>query len=169
MAVLSVIVLGLLSLNRIPLIFLPDISRPYLRVHASYQGSNPEELERLITRPIEEIMGTVPGIKMISSNSSASFSSVRMEFEEGRDMDIAAMEVRERLDRIRNQLPDDLPDQPRVTRWSTTDWPILNFGVIWKGDPDRFESIVENVLEKRLLALDGVAHVGIEGLKKKSI
>jgi len=169
MAVLSVIVLGLLSLNRIPLIFLPDISRPYLRVHASYQGSNPEEVERLITRPIEEIMGTVPGIKMISSNSSASFSSVRMEFEEGRDMDIAAMEVRERLDRIRNQLPDDMPDQPRVTRWSTTDWPILNFGVIWKGDPDRFESIVENVLEKRLLALDGVANVGIEGLKKKSI
>jgi len=169
MAVLSVIVLGLLSLSRIPLIFLPDINRPYLRVHVSYQGSNPEEVERLITRPIEEIMGTVPGIKTISSNSSSSSSSVRMEFEEGRDMDIAAMEVRERLDRIREQLPNDLPDQPRVTRWSTTDWPILNFGVIWRGDPDRFESIVENVLEKRLLALDGVANVGIEGLKKKSI
>ena len=169
MAVLSVIVLGLLSLSRIPLVFLPDISRPYLRVHVSYQGSNPEEVERLITRPIEEIMGTVPGIKTISSNSSSSFSSVRMEFEEGRDMDIAAMEVRERLDRVRLQLPDDLLDQPRVTRWSTTDWPILNFGVIWKGDPDRFESIVENVLEKKLMALDGVANVSIEGLKKKSI
>jgi len=169
MAVLSVIALGLLSLNRIPLIFLPDVSRPYLRVSVSYQGSNPEEVERLITRPIEEIMGTVPGIKTISSTSSSSFSSVRMEFEEGRDMDIAAMEVRERLDRIRNKMPRDLLDQPRVTRWSTTDWPILNFGVVWKGDPDRFESIVENVLEKRLMALDGVANVSIEGLKKKSI
>ena len=91
MAVLSLIVLGLLSLDRIPLIFLPDINRPYLRVHVSYDGSNPEEVERLITRPIEEIMGTVPGIKTINSRSSSSSSSVRMEFEEDRDMDIAAM------------------------------------------------------------------------------
>ena len=169
MVTLSVIVLGLLSLSRIPLIFLPDINRPFLRIQANYQGSNPEEVERLITRPIEEVMGTVSGLKSINSNSSSNGASVRLEFEQGRDMDIASMEVRERLDRIRRQLPDDILDTPRVTRWSTTDWPCLNFGVIWKGDPDQFESIVENVLEKKLLAVEGVANVNIGGLRKKSI
>jgi len=169
MAVLSVIVLGLISLQRLPLIFLPDVNRPYLRVFVSYQGSNPEEVERLITRPIEEIMGTVPGLKAISSNSSSNGSSVRLEFEEGRDMDIISMEVRERLDRVRPRLPDDLLDPPRVLRWQTTDWPILTFGVSWRGDPDQFEAIVENVLEKRLAAIDGVADVQISGLVKKSI
>src|SRR3989304_2578282 len=127
MATLSVIVLGLLSLSRIPLIFLPDINRPFLRIQANYQGSNPEEVERLITRPIEEVMGTVSGLKSINSNSSSNGASVRLEFEQGRDMDIASMEVRERLDRVRRQLPDDILDPPRVTRWSTSDWPCLNF------------------------------------------
>ncbi|MFH1069871.1 MAG: efflux RND transporter permease subunit, partial [Candidatus Glassbacteria bacterium] len=148
---------------------LPDISRPFLRVSVPYQGSNPEEVERLITRNVEEIMGTVPGLRSMHSNSNSSGSSVSLEFEQGTDMDIASMEVRERLDRVRPQLPSDLIDQPRVLRWQTTDWPILNFGVIWKGSSDQFENIVENVLEKRLMALDGVANVSIEGLKKKSI
>ncbi|HLA40572.1 MAG TPA: efflux RND transporter permease subunit, partial [Candidatus Glassbacteria bacterium] len=169
MAVLSIMVLGLLSLNRIPLIFLPDINRPFLRVSVSYQGSNPEEVERLITRNVEEIMGTVPGLRAMRSNSNSNGSSVSLEFEQGTNMDIASMEVRERLDRVRPQLPGDLLEEPRVMRWQTTDWPILNFGVIWQGSPDQFENIVENVIEKRLLALDGVANVSTEGLKKKSI
>jgi len=169
MVCLSVIVLGLLSLGRIPLIFLPDINRPNLRVYVPYQSSNPEEVERLITRPVEEIMGTVPGVKSISSNSSSNGCSVRLEFEENRDMDIIAMEVRERLDRIRPKLPNDMLDPPQVMRFQTTDWPILNFGVAWTGDQDQFEGIVENVLEKRLLAVDGVANVQIWGLRKKSI
>ncbi len=169
MVVLSMLVLGLLSLGRIPLIFLPDINRPFLRVQASYPGSNPEEVERLVTRPIEEAMGTVPGVRSLNSSSSAEGASVSVEFEEGRDMDIASMEVRERLDRVQPRLPRDMPDPPRVFRWQTTDWPILNFGVAWRGDPDQFENFVENVLEKRLTALEGVANVGIGGLKRKSI
>ncbi len=169
MAILSVIVMGLLSLNRIPLIFLPDISRPYLRVSANYQGSNPEEIERLITRPIEEIMGTTPGLRSIGSRSNSGSSSVRLEFEQGTDMDMASMEVRERIDRIISQLPDDMLDPPRIYRFQTTDWPILNFGVIWTGEPDRFDNIVENVLEKRLATVEGVANVDIGGLMKKGI
>lgn len=169
MAILSVIVLGLLSLNRIPLIFLPDINRPYLRIQASYQGSNPEEIERLITRPLEEVMGTTPGLRSIGSNSNSGSSSVRLEFEQGTDMDMASMEVRERIDRVLGQLPDDMQDPPRIYRFQTTDWPILNFGVIWTGESDRFESIVENVLEKRLTTVEGVANVTFSGLMKKSI
>ncbi len=169
MAILSVIVMGLLSLNRIPLTFLPDINRPYLRVQTNYQGSNPEEIERLITRPIEEVMGTTPGLRSIGSNSSSGGSSVRLEFEQGTDMDMASMEVRERIDRVSSQLPDDIRDPPRIYRFQTTDWPILSLGVIWTGEPDRFENIVENVLEKRLATVEGVANVDIGGLMKKGI
>jgi len=169
MVILSIIVMGLLSINRIPLIFLPDINRPYLRVQASYDGSNPEEIERLITRPIEEIMGTTPALHSIRSRSNSNGSSVSLEFEQGTDMDMASMEVRERIDRVIDQLPDDMQDHPRIFRFQTTDWPILNFGVIWTGDPDRFESIVENVLQKRLTTVEGVANVDVGGLIKKGI
>lgn len=169
MLILSVIVLGLLSVDRIPLIFLPDISRPNLRVYASYQGSNPEEVERLITRPLEDIMGTVPGLKAMRSNSTASGASVNLEFEEGRDMDIVSMEVRDRIDRVTPELPDDMLDPPRIFRWQTTDWPILNFGLTWKGDPNLLEQVITDVVEKRLLAVEGVANVETNGLKKKGI
>ena len=169
MAILSLLVLGLVSLDRIPLIFLPDINRPNLRVYVSYPSSNPEEVERLITRPIEEIMGTVPGIKSMRSNSSSGGSWVSLEFEQGRDMGIVSMEVRDRLDRVRPQLPDDLLDSPRIYRWQAADRPILSFGVTWKGDPDQLAGIIQNVLENRLMAVDGVANIGIEGWRKKSI
>ncbi|MCE5270614.1 efflux RND transporter permease subunit [bacterium] len=169
MMILSIVVLGLLSVNRIPLVFLPDVNRPNLRIYTSYQGSNPEEIERLITRPIEEIMGTVPGLKSMMSNSSASNSSVRLEFEEGHDMDMVSMEVRDRIDRVMPDLPNDLLDPPRIYRWQTTDWPILNFGLVWKGDPNLLEQVITEVVEKRLLAVEGVANVEVNGLKQKGI
>ncbi len=169
MLILSAIVLGLLSVNRIPLVFLPDINRPNLRIFTSYQGSNPEEVERLITRPLEEIMGTVPGLKSMRSNSTASGASVSLEFEEGRDMDMVSMEVRDRIDRVMPDLPDDLLDPPRIFRWQTTDWPILNFGLTWKGDPNLLEQVITEVVEKRLLAVEGVANVEVDGLKQKGI
>jgi len=169
MLILSTIVLGLLSVNRIPLVFLPDINRPNLRIFTSYQGSNPEEIERLITRPLEEIMGTVPGLKSMQSNSTASNSSIRLEFEQGRDMDMVSMEVRDRIDRVMPDLPDDLLDPPRIFRWQTTDWPILNFGLTWKGDPNLLEQVITEVVEKRLLGVEGVANVEVDGLKQKGI
>ncbi len=169
MTTLSVIVLGLLSLNRIPLIFLPDINRPFLRIQANYQGSNPEEVERLITRPIEEVMGTVPGMKTLTRGPSSERllgpAGIRAGKGHGYRLDGGPRETGPG----QAPAPGDILDPPRVTRWSTTDWPCLNFGVIWKGDPDQFESIVENVLEKRLLAVEGVANVNIGGLRKKSI
>jgi len=69
MGVLSIIVLGLLSVKRLPLVFFPEINSPYLRISIPYQSSSPEEVERQITRPVEEVMGTLPGIKSINSTS----------------------------------------------------------------------------------------------------
>ncbi|MEA2064169.1 MAG: efflux RND transporter permease subunit [Gemmatimonadota bacterium] len=169
MVILSIIVLGFLSLSRLPLVFFPDITRPYLRIQVPYQGSNPEEVERLITRPIEEVMGTLPGLKSMSSTSSSGSSSLRLEFEQGRDMDMVSMEVRDRVDRVRADLPDDMTDNPRIVRWSPSDFPVLMFGVIWKGDPELRDRIIEDVLEKRLIALEGVANVDYWGLNRKSI
>ena len=169
MGVLSIIVLGLLSVKRLPLVFFPEINSPYLRISIPYQSSSPEEVERQITRPVEEIMGTLPGIKSINSTSSSSSSSIRLEFEPDRDMDMVSMEVRDRLDRVRDQFPDDIIDNPRIVRWQLTDMPIFQFGVIWRGDQGTRDHIIEDVLEKRLIAIDGVANVEIRGLNKKSI
>ena len=76
MAILSIVVLGVLALQRLPLMFYPDLSSSTLRVQVSYPSSSPEEVERLITRPIEEIMGTVSHLDQISSSSSSVFSQL---------------------------------------------------------------------------------------------
>ena len=128
MAVLGILVLGYLSLQRLPLEFLPDFSRPSMWVQAPYNSSSPEEVERLIARPLEDILGTINGIDTLSVRASASQGSVSLSFEDGTDMDMAAVEVRDRIDRIRHLLPSDLR-RVFIRRFQSTDMPVFRFQV----------------------------------------
>ena len=105
MLILSIIVLGFLALQRLPLAFLPNFSSDDVDINVPYISSSPEEVERLITRPIEEIMSTLPHLDNISSNSTAEGSRIEVEFIDGIDMGMAAVGVRDRLDRVWPQLP----------------------------------------------------------------
>ena len=91
--------MGFISLFRLPLEYLPSLSFPFLRIGVNYPSSSPEEVERFITRPIEEILGTMSGIEAMSSSSSGSSSSIRMEF--GMDADSCGVIVS-----VQEQSPD---------------------------------------------------------------
>lgn len=108
MTVLGIFVLGYLSLTRLPLEFLPSFSSSSMWVRAPYESASPEEVERLIVRPLEDSLGTINGIETLSASASANQGSVSLTFEDGTDMDLAAVEVRDRIDRVRHLLPDDL-------------------------------------------------------------
>jgi HAE1 family hydrophobic/amphiphilic exporter-1 len=121
MVTLSLVVLGIISLFRLPLAYAPDLSWPSMYISVSYPSSSPEEIERSITRPIEEMMSTLSGVKSLSSRSYGSRCWVRMEFDYGTDMDMVSIQVRDRLDQARILLPDDV-ERIETRRWSSDDW-----------------------------------------------
>ena len=168
MIIISVIVLGILGLKRLPLTFFPEFSSQSLTINVPYPSSSPQEVERLIARPIEDIMGTLSHLDRISSTSSANNANIRLEFKPGTDMDLVAVEVRDRLDRIRPQLPDDV-DRIFIRRWQTSDIPIIRFSVAWAGTADELYEIVNKVLVPRIQRIDGVANVTVDGMDQRVV
>ena len=168
MVILSIIVLGFLALERLPLAFLPNFSSDDVDISIPYVSSSPEEVERFITRPIEEIMATLPHLETISSNSSSDGSRIEVEFVDGIDMGLAAVAVRDRLDRVRPQLPDDV-DRIFIRRWRSADFPVIEFSISWEGSLDELYDIVNKILVPRIQRIEGVANIEIEGLDERHV
>ncbi len=168
MVALSLIVLGAISLTRLPLEQMPNISSSGINVRANYDSSSPEEIERLITLPLEEVLATLSNVDQITATSSQNRASVRVDFVSGTDMDLANMEVRERVDQVRGDLPADL-DHVKIWRWQSDQRELLEANIGWRGAGDRLGDITRKVIEPRLLRLNGVANVVIEGLEEKQL
>ncbi|MDX1643422.1 MAG: efflux RND transporter permease subunit [Thermoanaerobaculia bacterium] len=163
MIVLGVLVLGWISLTRLPLEFLPTFSSSSIWVSASYPSSSPEEIERLIVRPLEDSLGTINGIETMSASASSGSGSVSLTFVDGSDMDLAAVEVRDRVDRVRHRLPDDL-ERLTMRRFQSTDIPVLSMHLSAPWPKERLYEFVEVVVQRRLERLEGVAQVTVRGL-----
>ena len=168
MITLSVLVLGVVSLSRLPLEQLPAISSSGITVTGFYPSSSPEEVERHITLPLEETLGTLGNTERISSTSSSDRSSVRVDFKAGTDMDVANMEVRERVDMARRLLPPDL-ERIQIRRWQSDQRPIVYASMAWRGEGDRLYDIALKVVEPGLLRLDGVVNVSVGGMEEKQL
>ncbi|TDI48185.1 MAG: efflux RND transporter permease subunit [Acidobacteria bacterium] len=168
MAVLGIFVLGYLSLTRLPLEFMPSFSSNSIWVSAPYSSSSPEEVERLIVRPLEDILGTINGIDTLSATASATEGSVNITFKDNVDMDLAAVDVRDRIDRVRHLLPDDLR-RIRIRRFQSTDIPVFRFHLSAEWDKDRFYEFTEQVVQRRLERLEGVASVEVRGIRKREL
>lgn len=168
MAVVGVVVMGWLSLERLPLEFLPSFSSSHISVVAPYPSSSPEEVERLIVRPLEDALGTVTGVESISASATAASGSVRLAFPDGTDMDLAAVEVRDRVDRVRGSLPDDL-ERVQIWRFQSTDRPVFRFTLAAPWRRDRLYRFAEDVVARRLQRIDGVADVSLRGVLSREI
>ena len=120
MASLILIGFGIFGLSNLRLNLYPDVSFPTITVYTTYEGVAPEDMETLITRPIEESVGSVSGIERVRSLSSQGASVVRLNFSWGTDLFFAETEVRKRLDQIRRSLPQDA-DQPIVFSYDPND------------------------------------------------
>lgn len=168
MVIISVVVLGILSVLRLPLTYYPELEGSFLRIQIPYESSSPEEVERLIAMPVEDIMGTVSHLESLESTSSANGASVVLRFKLGTDMDLAAMEVRDRMDRVWNDLPDDV-DRYFVWRWQTSDRPIFEFSVAWERDKSELADMLQKVVVPRIQRIDGVANVEVQGVDEKQV
>jgi len=164
MIILGVVVLGWLSLARLPLEFLPSFSSSNITVIAPYRSSSPEEVERLVVRPLEDALGTINGIDTMSANAAADSARITLSFVDGTDMDMAAVDVRDRVDRARHLLPDDL-ERVNIRRFQTSDIPVLRFDISADWPVERFYDFTESVLQRRLERLEGVAQVSVSGIR----
>ncbi len=162
MIVLIVIILGSISLSRLPLDLMPDIAYPVISISTNYEGAGPQEIEELITRPIEEAMSAVPGVEEVYSVSTEGRSSVRVMFTWGTDLEAAANDVRDRLDRVIPRLPDDA-DRPRLRKFDPSAFPILILGAASKLDPIEMRKIIDNQVKYRIERVPGVAALDIWG------
>ncbi len=168
MVVLIVILLGIISLLRLPIDLMPDISYPTLSISCSYENAGPEEIEELITRPIEQAMSAVPGVEEVSSVSVEGQSSVRVTFSWGTDLDAAANDIRDRLDRVVQRLPEEV-DRPTLRKFDLASFPILILGASSNLDPVQTRRILEDEVKYRLERIPGVAAVDIWGGLEREI
>jgi len=168
-AMLVFITIGIISLTRLPLEMFPDISFPGLMVWVPYPSSSPEEVERTITRPLEDILATINNLKTLRSTSHSSSSRIFMEFENGTNMDLASMEIRDKIDQVRDNLPDDI-ERIQIRRWSTSDFPVISFSLTVPGMPlHTLYQKAEDIIQPDLERIDGVANVDIRGIRNKQL
>jgi hydrophobic/amphiphilic exporter-1 (mainly G- bacteria), HAE1 family len=168
MAALIVILLGAISLSRLSIDLMPDISYPTLSVSTEYENASPEEVEELITRPIEEAMSAVPGVEEVTSLSAEGLSSVRVTFTWGTDLDAAANDIRDRLDQVIPRLPDDA-ERPRLRKFDLAAFPILILGVASDLDPVKVRRILDEDIKNRIERIAGVASMNIWGGLEREI
>ncbi|UCE22829.1 MAG: efflux RND transporter permease subunit, partial [Candidatus Aminicenantes bacterium] len=168
MIFLIVIILGLVSFSRLPIDLMPDITYPTLSLSTSYGNASPEEMEELVTRPIEEALAAVPGVEEISSTSSEGSSSVRVSFAWGTDLEEASNDIRDRLDRIIRALPEDI-ERPRLRKFDPASFPILILGASSDLDPIQTRRIIDDQIKYRIERVPGVASLDIWGGLQREI
>jgi HAE1 family hydrophobic/amphiphilic exporter-1 len=162
MVCLIVIILGSVSFRRLPIDLMPDITYPTLSISTEYENASPEEVEELISRLIEEAMSAVPGVEEVTSVSAEGRSSVRVTFTWGTDLDAAANDIRDRLDRIIPRLPEDA-ERPRLRKFDLASFPVLILGVASNLDPIQMREIIDNQVKYRIERIPGVAALDIHG------
>ena len=162
MLFLAVILLGVISFTRLPIDLLPDVSYPRLVVYTGYPDVAPAEVERLVTELVEASSAAVPGVEDVASVSREGVSLVTLRFAWGTDMDFAMLNVRERLDNIREQLPET-SERPTILRVDPQAEPILTISLAGGRDLWQTKEIAETVFRRRLEQLDGVAQATVTG------
>ncbi|MEE8524372.1 MAG: efflux RND transporter permease subunit, partial [Thermoanaerobaculia bacterium] len=156
----AAVVFGTVAFRQLATDLLPDISYPSLTVRTTYEGTAPVELEGLITRPVENAVGVVNGVVRVVSSSRVDTSEVTLEFAWDTDMDLAALDVRERLDVLR--LPPDA-ERPILLRYDPSLDPILRLGFTGEADLVRLRLIAEEQVRRALERVEGVAAAVVSG------
>ena len=168
MITLCALVVGVVALDRLPMEQLPTISSSGITARVQYNNSSPEEIERSVTLPLEQTLGTLNNIDRMSASSGRNQGQVRVDFKAGTDMDLANMEMREKLDQARALLPPDV-DRVSLRRWQSDQRAVVDADLAWRGDGDRLLDVIRKVIEPRILRLNGVANVALDDFEEKQL
>jgi len=170
MVITGVLIFGAVALVLLPQELFPQIVYPQLTVVSPYENAAPEEIETLITKPIEEAVGTVAGVKRIRSVSKEGLSLVMAEFGWNQNINFASLGIREKLDLIKERLPREA-EEPIVLQYNPFDRPILILSVVSSKDrpPVALRELTRKMIKDELEKVDGVAAAAISGGLEREI
>lgn len=166
--VVLIIILGVVSFTNMTVDLLPSMNLPYALVMTTYPGASPEEVEEVVTKPVEQTMATVSNIKEIQSVSSENASTVVLEFDQTANMDSATIEMRENLDQISNYWPDGVTN-PMIMKLNPDMMPVLVAAVSAKGDVAEVSKTIENEVIPEVESVEGVASVMTAGSIEETV
>ena len=162
MCMIAVLILGFVSLSKLAVDFLPDMELPYITVRTEYENAGPEEVEKSVTRVVENAVATVSDINTITSTSQEGESSVFIEFNWGTDLAVATADIREAIDGIKNSLPDDA-DSPTVFKFSTDMMPVMEIAFFGTDNLGALYTLIDNQILNKIEQASGVARAEIRG------
>ena len=168
MVFLSLFLLGGIAGQLLPLEYLPEVDFPQIFIQFPYPNSTPREVEELITIPVEEVLGTMSDVREMDSNSDENGLGIGLEFDWGEDISVKAMEAKEKIDGIWNQLPPDL-ERYFVFKQSSTDIPIMNLRLSSTRDLSNSYDLLNRKVKRRIERIPGVSKVELHGVEKKEI
>lgn len=167
MVTLALLVFGLVGVTRMPVDVFPKVTLPMVAIATFYPGAGPLEVESEITEPIEKRVGTISGIKEITSRSLENVSVIQVQFEWGTDLDAASSDIRDRLDMAAAQLPDEA-SRPFVLKFDASMMPVLQIGVFGNIDPMTLRDIAEDIADG-LQRAPGVATASVAGGSRRQL
>jgi HAE1 family hydrophobic/amphiphilic exporter-1 len=168
MIVVALVILGTFSYLTLGVDLLPGIEFPYVTVTTVYPGAGPEEVETQVTKPIEDAISTIANVKSLISFSQENVSTAVIEFELGVDPDLAAIDVKDKVDAIRASLPNDA-EAPTVLKFDINAMPIMDVTLSGPQSLEALTDFADDVVEERLARVDGVARVTLVGGLKREV
>ncbi len=169
MLLISVLVVGGIAALRLPLAYLPEVDVPFIGIRIPYPNSNPEQIEREIAKPVEEVLATLSGVKKLNSRANADGAEFFLEFDWGQELDVVRMQVSEKVDQVEAELPASI-GEILIFSFNTSDIPVVQARISAEGvDLASNYELIETRILNRLRRLPGVARVELEGVEPREI
>ncbi|WP_295154702.1 efflux RND transporter permease subunit [uncultured Brachyspira sp.] len=168
MIIVSISILGFISLSRLSIDFMPSIQIPYISINTRYKNAGPQEIEKSITKVIEGAVAAVNNIKNITSTSRENSSNVLIEFDWGTDLTDASEDIREALEQVSHLLPDNA-DKPIIRKYNTDDTSLMDIAVYGIDDQAVLYNIADNQIAPQIKQAEGVAQAQVLGGLKAQI
>lgn len=168
MFIVALVIMGLVGLSKMPWDLNPQVDFPMVSVTIPYPGASPQEIEQRVVRPVEDQVSVINNVDRVQSESQENIGSVTIRFRYGTDVDVAAADVRDALDRTRGQFPDDV-EAPSIYKLDIGGMPILTMGIMGNRPPRDLRKMVEDVIKPVLGQVPGVAAVSVTGGEQREI
>lgn len=165
---IAVFILGLFSLQKLPIDQLPEIEAPYVSVMTAYPGANASEVETNVTKILENNLNSVDGLKEITSTSKDNISLVMLEFEWGLDLDEAINDIRSYIDMVYDDLPDECT-RPFIFKFSTSMMPIMQYAITAEESYPGLDKILNDQVINELNRIDGIGNLALSGAPERFV
>ena len=164
-----IVILGGISYSRIGLELIPDVTFPIISVSTIYPGASPAEVESLVTKPLEDELAAIAGVKHINSENTEGYSAITLEFNMDVDVEKVAQDVRDKVSVARNSLPDDLDDDPVVQKYDPDSTPVMKLALISSLPPAQIYDLAKEKIKPRIARIKDVGTVSITGGNRREI